>query len=110
MNYAEELVKIEQKNNDEKIKKATLEERKRKGEEEETIILEKLKKEEITENKLEDVINDLSINIEEEIITCQEILNGTNKEYNEQIDKEMAENGKAYRNSKEGKEAFKKYG
>lgn len=74
MNYSEELSKIEQTVNNAKLEKATLEERKRKLEEEQTITLEELKKEEITEDKLEDVINDLGIEIQEGIEKCQQIL------------------------------------
>lgn len=74
MNYAEELSKIEQKINNAKLKKATLQERKRNLEKEQTKILEELKKEKITKDKLEDVIMDLEVEIQEEIDKCLQIL------------------------------------
>lgn len=74
MSYSEELSKIEQKVNGAKLEKATLEERKRNLEQEQTKILEELKKEEIGENKLEDVIMDLEVEIQEGIDKCKDII------------------------------------
>lgn len=74
MDYQNELQKIEQTVNDTKLKKATLEERKRKLEEEQTKILEELKKEEITEDKLEENIENLEMSIQKDIEKCQEVL------------------------------------
>jgi len=74
MDYTKELSGIEQIVNNAKLEKATLEERKRKSEEEETIILEKIKKEEITEDKLKNSIMDLEIEIEKIINKAKEIL------------------------------------
>ena len=74
MNYLEELEKIEKNVESSKLKMATLEERKRKLEEEQSKILEELTKEKITEDKLEDVIMDLEVEIQEEITKCQQIL------------------------------------
>ncbi len=74
MNNLEELEKIEKNVESSKLKMATLEERKRKLEEEQSKILEELTKEKITEDKLEDVIMDLEVEIQEEITKCQQIL------------------------------------
>ena len=74
MNYSEELTKIEQKVNDSKLQKATLEERKRNLEEEQIKITEELKKEEIKEEWLEDAIMDLEVEIQEGIDKAKGIL------------------------------------
>jgi len=74
MNYSNELNNIEQTVNNAKLEKATLEERKRKLGEEQTKILGELKKEEITEDKLEESIDNLEIQIQKGIEKCQEVL------------------------------------
>ena len=75
MNYSDELSKIEQKVNNAKLEKAKLEERIEHYKKEQSKILEELTKEKITEDKLEDVIMDLEVEIQEEITKCQQILN-----------------------------------
>lgn len=74
MDYTAELSKIEQTVNNAKLEKATLEERQRKLIEEQTKILEELKKEEITEDKLEENIDNLEVSIQKGIEECQEVL------------------------------------
>lgn len=75
--YQKQLSEIEEKVNNAKLKKATLEERGRKLLEEQTEILEKLKEEKIEEKNLQDKIIDLEIEIEKELNKCQEILKST---------------------------------
>ncbi len=75
MDYKNELDKIEKQVNDKKLEQARLEERKKQLEEERTTIQEALKAENITEDKLEDMINDLEIEISEQIEQCKKILN-----------------------------------
>ena len=67
MDYKLELSKIETKINNAKLEKARLEERKRNVEEERIKILDKLKKENVTEETLQEIINNLEITLQEEI-------------------------------------------
>jgi len=74
MNYKEELEKIEKTVSDNKLEQVRLQERKKRLEEEKNKILEELKKEEITEEELNDKIMNLEIEIQESIDTIKEVL------------------------------------
>jgi hypothetical protein len=75
MDYKKELELIEKDVNNKKLEQARLEERKKQLEEERVKILTTLKEENIEEDKLEDMITNLEIEITEQIEQCKTILN-----------------------------------
>lgn len=74
MNFKNELDIIERKVNKNKEEKIKLSERKKHLTEEKDKIISELKKEGIEESKLEDLIIDLEMEIQEKLEKCNEIL------------------------------------
>ena len=73
--YKKELEQIEKEVNNKKLEQARLEERKKQLEEERTRLIEALKAENLSEDSLEDTINNLEIEITEQIEKCKKTLN-----------------------------------
>lgn len=74
MNYKQELESIETQVEKQKTEKIKLEERKRQLTQDKTKILSELKELNIAEDKIEEVIEELEINIQKQISETQQLL------------------------------------
>ena len=75
MDYQKELEQITKTVETQKLEKAKLEERKRQLTEDKTKILKELEELGITEDKLEETVEELEISLQKGIKECQKILN-----------------------------------